>query len=396
MNAPTIYLDNNATTELDLRVAAVMADQFQERLANPASQHAAGRRSRSVLESARQTIAEGLGCRTHGMQADQIVFTSGGTEANNLAIFGLLEGLVGDLVVSSIEHPSVLAAAEIVEQKKTRRVRMLPVDSLGRACQKTWDVWLDQHRKACRSQQSEGRIAMVSVMVANNETGVLQPLKQIVESARGEGITTHSDAVQAIGKVSFGFESMQLDAMTVSAHKLHGPVGVGALVLRNSIKLHPIQFGGFQQLGLRPGTESVPLAVGFAKAIEISTSGIDARARQMSQLREKLEAMLLENQRSPVIVACDANRLPHTIALAYAGIERQALQMAMDREGVFCSTGSACASGSGQPSHVLKAMQVPDAVLRGAIRLSLSVNTTLPEVVEAANRISRIVNRFPG
>jgi cysteine desulfurase len=329
------------------------------------------------------------------MSADQILFTSGGTEANNLAIFGLLEGRQGDLVVSSIEHPSLLGAAAQIATRSERRVRYLPVTPDGQVCLATWNQWLGEHITAEVRGASEGRIAMISVMLANNETGAIQPIAQIAEDATAHGILVHSDAIQAVGKIPLNFSSMKFDAMSVTAHKIHGPVGVGALVLRHGVALQPILWGGFQQMGLRPGTECVALAAGFSKAVSIALEDLAEHHTRMTGLREMLEARLLAGPRRPTVVACTSPRLPHTLSLAYPGIERQALQMALDRSGVQCSTGSACASGSGQPSHVLQAMRLPEPIVRGAIRLSLSVETTQEEIDEAAQRILEVVDRFP-
>lgn len=395
MQPTRIYLDNNATTRMDPRVAAAMNAIFSQKLANPASQHHEGRNARFVLESSRTSIAKGLGCRTQGMGADQVLFTSGGTEANNLAIFGLLEGIEGDLVVSAIEHPSVLGAADEIAKRGNRRVRYLPVDVQGRASIATWNHWLSEHREAVALGQIERRIGLVSLMIANNETGVLQPVDEIIHSAHSNGILVHTDAVQAIGKIPIRFESLNVDAMTVTAHKLHGPVGVGALILKEHLAPSPQLYGGFQQLGMRPGTESVVLAAGFSTAVQIAIENIDHRNNQLKLLRQQFEDLLFANPRRPTIVSSDVPRMPHTISLAYPGIERQVLQMALDREGIACSTGSACASGSGQPSHVLQAMGVAEPILRGAIRLSLSVETTQDEIIDAAKRISRAANRFP-
>lgn len=393
--SPLIYLDNNSTTPLDRRVADAISVVLNQRLANPASQHSEGRRARAVLEQARAAIAERLGCRTTGMNADQILFTSGGTESNNLALAGMLDGRDGDLIVSSIEHPSVLGVAAEIAKRSERRVRYLPVDTQGQACLETWNQWLSDHMLAVSRNDEFGRIAMISLMIANNETGSLQPIEKIAESATGQGILVHTDAVQAIGKIRLNFCEIKVDAMSVTAHKIHGPVGIGALVIRDGVRIAPIFHGGFQQLGLRPGTESVALAVGFARAVELAVENIDERKKTMTELRETLEKLLLSSSAPPKILGVDGPRLPHTISLSYPGIERQALQMALDRGGIACSTGSACASGSGQPSHVLQAMKLPDAVVSAAIRLSLSVQTTHAEIVDAVQRINEIVSRFP-
>lgn len=395
MHESTIYLDNNATTQIDCSVVDAISGVFNDRLANPASQHAAGRQARSVLEAARATVAKCLGCRTHGMDADQILFTSGGTESNNLAILGMLDGRDGDLVVSSIEHPSVLGTAAEISKRGGRRVRYLPVDPSGQVSLETWNRWLDEHVKAVARNDSDGRIALISLMTANNETGSIQPIEFVAESASTQGILVHTDAVQAVGKIPLNFSSIKADAMSITAHKFHGPVGIGALLLRDGVRVSPIFQGGFQQTGLRPGTESVALAVGLARAVEIAVENINERNNMMTELRNSLEGLLAASPKPPMILGAAGPRLPHTISLSYPGIERQALQMALDRRGIACSTGSACASGSGQPSHVLQAMQLPDPVVNGAIRLSLSMQTTHGEIVDAARRIAEVASRFP-
>jgi len=395
MYEPNIYLDNNSTTQIDGSVSEAISAVFHERLSNPASQHAAGRKARSILETARTAVANSLGCRTHGMSADQILFTSGGTESNNLALVGMLDGREGDLVVSSIEHPSVLGTAAEIAQRGGRRVRYLPVDANGQACLETWDRWLVDHDAAVAGNKKDGRIAMISLMFANNETGSIQPIEYVSESASSRGILVHTDAVQAFGKIPLNFSSIHVDAMSVTAHKLHGPVGIGALVIRQGVHITPVFQGGFQQMGVRPGTESVALAVGFSKAAEIAVENIDESNQTMTELRTALERILLASPNPPIILGTAGPRLPHTISLSYPGIDRQALQMALDRRGIACSTGSACASGSGQPSHVLQAMQLPELVVNGAIRLSLSVQTTPEEIAEVGRRVAEVVHRFP-
>jgi cysteine desulfurase len=387
-----IYLDNNATTGIDPRVSAAMVAAFDARFVNPASQHADGRRARAAIEEASRQMAVALGCRQTGMAADRILFTSGGTEANNLAIFGMLANRPGDLIVSSIEHPSVLGAAEKIlksDPSQKRSVRYLPVSQNGQIEVDVWRKWISDHRSKIGTP-----IAMVSVMMANNETGVIQPIEEIACDCQSQKILFHTDAVQVAGKVPINFEQLGCDAMTVTAHKLHGPVGIGALITKHDLKLQPQLYGGFQQLGDRPGTESVPLAIGFSKALELATSEVSSRAQRMSELRSRLETQLLDTEFPPKILGGEAIRLPHTISLAFPGIDRQPLQMALDREGIACSTGSACASGSGTPSHVLQAMQLSKEIVQGAIRLSLSFETTVEEVDEAVRRIASVLKRL--
>ncbi|MFN7732985.1 MAG: cysteine desulfurase family protein [Pirellula sp.] len=379
-----IYLDNNATTLLDPRVAATMSDLLHQRLANPSSQHAAGRAARRILEQSRDDLLVACNAKTSGFDGDVCVWTSGGTEANNLAIFGLAEMRPGAIVVSSIEHPSVLAAAEKLAIAG-REVRYLPCLPSGIIDLEPLRRWLDDEHDP---------IALVSVMLANNETGVLQPVQRIVELCRPRAVVVHSDAVQALGKIPLDFQQLGLHAMTVTAHKVHGPLGVGALVLQHGITVAPRHFGGFQQLGVRPGTEMPTLARGFAHAASLAVAELDQRADQMQRLRTQFESRLREHLPTSVILGESAPRLPHTLSVAFPGVDRQALQMALDHAGIACSTGSACASGSSQPSHVLQAMQAPDAVLKSAIRFSLSHESTELEIDKVTDALIRIIPRL--
>lgn len=382
MNA--IYLDNNATTSLDPRVASVVNELMNERLANPASQHAFGRTARRALESAREEILELAGARTRGMVSDHLLFTSGGTESNNLAIFGLAQQRPGTIVVSSIEHPSVLAAAQYLEQQG-REVLYLPCDPSG---------VIQLAPLTERIHNAPDSIALVSVMLANNETGVLQPIQQITHLCRPHAIPVHCDAVQAIGKIPFSFRELDVDAMTITAHKLHGPVGVGALLLRHSVKISPHHFGGFQQLGLRPGTESPVLAAAFAASVSIALTELYETNARMTRMRQRLEQSLTADLPNATILGIVSQRLPHTTSVAFPGIDRQALQLALDHAGIACSTGSACASGSSQPSHVLQAMGLPSDIIRGAVRFSLSRETTDEEIESAIAIITQVVRRL--
>jgi len=379
-----IYLDNNATTFLDPRVASVVTELMSKRLANPASQHSFGRTARRILESAREEILECTGARTHGMASDQLLFTSGGTESNNLAIFGLAQQRPGTIVVSSIEHPSVLAAAQFLQQQG-REVIYLPCNTSG---------VIQLAPLVERIQRDPESIAFVSVMLANNETGVLQPIFDLTQYCRPHAIPVHCDAVQAIGKIPLSFRELDIDAMTITAHKLHGPVGIGALVLRHSAKIAPHQFGGFQQLGLRPGTESPTLAAAFSTSVSIAIKELTEANARMTRMRQQLEQSLMAELPKSSILGCESPRLPHTTSLAFPGIDRQALQLALDHAGIACSTGSACASGSSQPSHVLQAMGLPAELIRGAVRFSLSRETTDDEIESACSIITQVVQRL--
>jgi len=388
-----IYLDNNATTSLDRRVAefmsrAIVSEPLSHLGSNSASQHQEGRIARRWVEDSRDGILSSLACRTHGMDSDRLIWTSGGTEANNLALFGLADQSPGTIVVSSIEHPSVLEAAKKIESMYPNRVRILPVDQRGVIRLDILEDWLIHGQKSCKP------ISLISVMVANNETGVLQPIEDVIKLAHRFEAIVHTDAVQAVGKIPLSFADCGADALTLTAHKLHGPIGIGALILRSSMDLKPQLFGGFQQLGLRPGTESPLLTAAFHESLKVTLAQQDTAIQRMCQLHLLLENKLLGELPDIVIHGSAALRLPHTSSIGFPGCDRQALQMALDLCGLACSTGSACASGSSQPSHVLTAMQVSSQLLQSSVRFSLSRFTTAEEIEEAVQRIVRCVKKL--
>jgi cysteine desulfurase len=407
MSPPPIYLDHNATTPIDPRVVEATARAWHDCGANPASQHSLGRKARRMLEEAREGIAELLGAKMSGMDADQVIFTSGGTEANNLALFGLLSvasfrtrsvfsrDRSAILYISAIEHPSICTPAPLLRERGYKIVTM-PVSGIGL-------VSLPPVEECCGHERPPN---VVSIMLANNETGVIQPIVELVREWRDKicGYLLqppqpqtgffHTDAVQAIGKIPVSFRELGVDAMTLAPHKFHGPLGIGALVVRGSLNLHPLLFGGFQQGGARPGTENVALAVGFHEALRLAITELAERTENMRSLRDEVEATLHAGIPGMVIIGADAPRLPNTSCLSFPGLDRQALVMALDLAGVACSTGSACASGSSEPSPTLLAMGLPEAVIRGAIRLSLGAFTTAAEFAEAARRIIKTVNHL--
>jgi cysteine desulfurase len=378
-----IYFDNNATTQIDSRVAEHLAQVLGQRFVNPASQHSAGRSARSAVEDARDALLRLCKARTRGMQSDSAIFTSGGTESNNLALCGLAAKRSGCIVVSAIEHPSILATAQRLEQQG-REVRYLPCKSTGQIDLEPLRDWI------ARSES----IALVSLMLANNETGVLQPVSELAALSKPAGIPVHTDAVQAFGKIPVDFEGLDVQLMTLTAHKFHGPVGVGALLVRHSVLLEPMFIGGFQQASMRPGTESPALASSMAFATELAVQEQPVRYTKMMQSRELLESILVREIPDAVVLGSQAPRLPHTISLSFPGLDRQLLQLALDREGIACGTGSACASGSSQPSHVLQAMGLGKPIVQGAIRLSLSWETSEEQVLAGAEKIIRVVRRL--
>lgn len=393
MNA--IYLDNNATTPLDPRVAERMMAAWQAAYANPASQHQAGRRARQTVEAARESIARILGGNIDSLAPDRLIFTSGGTEANNLVLSGLRsfangsshtadpagETTASQVIVSSLEHPSIAQAADWLasQGEMVRRVRALSSGVI--------DL---QHL----AELLESPTRLVSIMAANNETGVIQPLAEIARLCSAAAVPLHTDAVQVVGKLPFDFHAQPLAAATIAAHKFHGPRGIGALLLDANVSLKPIFWGGFQQDGLRPGTESVELIVGMQAALEVWHAEASERQERLTRLRDTLEGRLTSQFPDLVVVGRESQRLPHTSNVALPGIDRQAAVIALDLAGVACSTGSACASGSSEPSPVLLAMGLPEPIIDGAIRFSLGAFHTESEVVAASDRIIKIFNEL--
>lgn len=397
---PAIYLDHNATTPVLPEVIEAMRACWQEPCLNPASQHSFGRAARRKLEDARDRVAELLGANTAGPTPDRVVFTSGGTESNNLAIRGLLEQQragaspppepVPRALLSSIEHPSITTLGEELSRIGYK------VDRLGVDANSVLQV-----NDLASLLTSDTRVA--AAMLANNETGVIQPVAELANICNARGIPLHTDASQAAGKLPLNFRELGAATMTIAAHKLGGPVGIGALVLRRGVELQPLLFGGHQQGDLRPGTESVALAVGLCTALELWDANRAQWAARMCWLRDQFESMICisaENGRSvPPITTCQtkvigraAPRLPNTSNISFEGLDRQALFMALDQAGIACSTGSACASGSSEPSPVHIAMGFKPAVVSGSLRFSFGTGTTHEEVEFAARRIINVCN----
>jgi len=364
----TIYFDNNATTPVHDQVIETLVHTLQLGLKNPASQHGLGRKSRKQLDITRSRVA-GLLSSNQGSDEGVVVFTSGGTEANNLALQGICASFPqrGRLIISGIEHPSVTMVAEVLE-KNGWDLQVVNTLSNGR-------VDLD-HLGSLFNDETR----LVSVMLANNETGVIQPIADVVALCKRHGVLVHTDAIQAVGKMSFDFQQLGVDALSLSAHKIHGPVGVGALLIKNGCPITPVLRGGFQQSGLRPGTEACPLPVAFSKTLELYLDHQDANISRLLDLQLRLEAGVLGLFPAAVVIGHESPRLPQTTCISFPGVDRQALMMALDVAGVCCSTGSACASGSSEPSPVLIAMGLPDDVVEGAIRFSLSILNTPAEV----------------
>jgi cysteine desulfurase len=377
----SIYLDNNATTFLLPEVADAMDECCRRGYGNPASQHAPGRLARRALEEARDGVAEILGAQLSGPDADRLVFTSGGTESNNLAIRGTAGNSPRRIVISAIEHPSVLRCAGDLP-RLGHEIVQLDVDASGRLL------------PDCRSPYLNAPTRLVSVMLANHETGVIQPVETLAARCRETGVLLHTDATQAVGKISVNFRQLGAAVLTCSAHKFHGPVGIGVLLLRSDISIDPLFMGGSQQRGIRPGTESVVLAAGMFKALQSWQSHRAQWHERLQRMRDRFEASLSAAIPDLTIHGKDSARLPHVTNASFPGVDRQAMMMALDLEGIACSTGSACASGSSEPSPVLKAMGVPQELISSALRFAFSTLNRDTDAEEAAVRIPSIWSRL--
>lgn len=346
----SIYFDNNATTALDERVLDAMLPYLREHHANASSLHRGGRTARSAIDRAREQVAALVDA-----QPDQVIFTSGGTEANNMALKGLAAAMQpACLRISPVEHAAVLEPAAAL-QRDGWTLETMPVD--GDGCV-TREAFADA-----------GAVKLASCMLANNETGVIQEVAALADQARSQAIILHCDAVQAAGKMPLSYAQLGVHVMTLSAHKIHGPKGIGALVVDRGTEIAPLLHGGGHEGGLRGGTENTAAIVGFGAAAELAVRELEHRAAHMRRLRDQLEAGL-NSIPGVQIFATGAHRLPNTVQFAVAGYEGESLLMALDHHDIAVSSGSACESGSGEPSHVLTAMGIPEQIARGAIRVS--------------------------
>lgn len=387
-----IYLDNNATTSLDPDVARLLYRQALEGPQNPSSQHQLGRAARRALDNAIISMGTLLGTDIQSIQGTRCILTSGGTEANNLAIRGILPPSAPRFL-SRIEHPSVLRLGESMSLNGTR-VYWLPVDRSCvldlQACEQIFST-VFKEEGAPFSGAPRG---LVSVMFANNETGVIQPLEKLIPIARSHGLLIHTDATQAVGKIPVDFDTLGLDAFSFAAHKFHGPHGVGGLLLRSGLKADPILFGGSQQLDTRPGTEPVSLVVAMAEALRLASNQMLDTMSRTAFLRDRLERRVVESIPNAIVHGGSANRLPNTSCISFPGIDRQMFLIRLDRRGLACSTGSACSSGSSEPSHVLTAMGCEQKDIDSALRFSLSRFSTLAEIDQAVDLIVSCYNKL--
>ncbi len=375
MDGP-IYLDTNATTPLAGEVLEAMVSAWREVWGNASSTHFYGRPAKRALERAREQVAGLLGARP-----EEIVFTSGGTEADNLAIIGAAEARSAQgrhIVISAIEHPAVEEPCAYLERRGWKVTRV-PVDAQGR---------VDPQAIAAALT---AKTALVSVMHANNETGVLQPVAAIARICRERGVTFHSDAAQSVGKIAVRVDELGVDLLTVAAHKFYGPKGIGALYVRTGTRLEPLLRGAGHERGLRSGTEPVPLVVGLGAAADLAQREGAARERHLREMRDRLEARLRARVPDLVVHGAGAPRLPNTLYAAIPGAD--AVQLLGRLEGVAAGSGAACHSGTTTPSRVLAAMGVPANLARATLRLCVGRDTRPDEVDEAARRIADAAGR---
>ena len=374
----TIYFDNNATTKVAEEVAEEMQPLFCELYGNPSSMHTFGGQIGRKISQAREHVAGLLGC-----EPDEIIFTSGGTESDNTAIKGTLAAAPNKrrVITTRVEHPAVLAVCRDLENYGYTVIE-LGVDKQGR---------LDL---AEIEEQIDDDTALVTIMYANNETGVTFPVEKIAELVTSRGVVFHTDAVQAVGKIPLNLSNSNIDLLSLSGHKLHGPKGVGALYVRKGTRLSSFMLGGHQEAGRRAGTENVPGIVGLGKACELAANNIEEENDRVKYLRDRLESAILQNCLGSRLNGDKDNRLPNTSNISFEYIEGEAILLMLDKYGICASSGSACTSGSLEPSHVLRAMGVPFTAAHGSIRFSLSRYNTEDEVDYTIEKMPEIVNRL--
>lgn len=359
-----IYLDNNATTRAHPLVVAAMLPFFSGQFGNASSGHAFGIEVAPALKQARRTLQALVGAEFD----HEIVFTSGPTESDNTAILSALAVQEGrdEIVTTAVEHPAVLFLAEELGRRGIK-THVIPVDASGR-------LNIEAYRNALSR-----RTSIASVMWANNETGTIFPVKSLAKMARSVGALFHTDAVQAVGRIPIDLKTTDIDMLSLSGHKLHGPKGIGALYVRKDIKFRPLIFGGAQERRRRAGTQNVPGIIGLGKAAELAAAHLIEEQMQIGMLRDRLEQGILALG-CCIVLGDIKNRLPNTSNIAFEHLEAEAIVDHLNRNGIAVSLGSACASGSMEPSHVLRAMRVPPAFLRGAVRFSLSRETAPDEI----------------
>jgi len=373
-----VYVDNNATTQVAPEVKEAMLPFFEELYGNPSSIHPFGEKVHEHLTAAREEVAHFFGA-----DSQEIVFTSCGSESNNAAIQGTLASYPErrHIVTTKVEHPAVLSFCRHL-QKNGYEVTELPVDQLGR-------LDLDELKSALRDDT-----ALVSIMYANNETGVIFPIEAIGRIVKSRGIIFHCDAVQAIGKIPVNLDSLPVDFLSVSGHKLHAPKGIGILYIRKGTRFSPLIIGGHQENGRRAGTENVPYIVGMAKTCELAAAHLEEDQTRIRKMRDRLEKALISLIPHTRVNGDRENRLSNTLNISFEGVEGESILLLLNKEGIGASSGSACASGSLDPSHVLRAMDVPHTAIHGSIRFSLSRYNTDEDIDSIIEKLPSIIHEL--
>ncbi|HEX7126656.1 MAG TPA: cysteine desulfurase NifS [Thermodesulfobacteriota bacterium] len=373
-----VYLDHNATTPVDPSVVAAMLPFFGEAFGNASSHHFAGRPARQAVNRAREAVAALVGA-----DPVEVIFTSGATESDNLALRGIAEREPGcHIVTTAVEHSAVLATCDALE-RRGHRVTRLGVDRTGALDLGALEAAITDDTR------------VVSVMLANNETGVLFPVAEVARICRARGVLFHCDATQAVGKVPVDMRTIGIDLLSLSGHKLNGPKGIGALIVRRGVRLPAQQTGGSQEGGRRGGTENVPGIVGLGAAAELAARRLaEGAPARVAALRDRLEARLLEMVPRSEVNGAGSPRLPNTLNCTFHGVDGEGVLLALDLEGVAASSGSACAAGSIDPSHVLLAMGLTREAAQGSVRLSLGYGTTDEDVDYVAQVLPAIVERL--
>ena len=385
MEQPVIYLDNNATTRVAPEVLEAMLPYFCERYGNPSSIHTFGGSVADDIEQARCRVADLLGAtfRDRDGIASEIIFTSCGTEGDNAAINAAFNARPGrnKLVTTAVEHPAVLAYAKELE-RLGREVVLVPVDGRGRLDMDFLKAAVDENT------------AVVSAMWANNETGTVFPVGEIAKIAHAAGALFHTDAVQAAGKVPVDVEALEIDFLSISGHKLHAPKGVGALYVRRGVRFSRLLFGGHQEKGRRGGTENVTSVIGLGKACEMALASLEKDAARLAELRGRLEEKITSSIPGTHVNGDLENRLPNTSSISFDGIEGESILMMLNMYGICASSGSACTTGSLEPSHVMRAMGIPYTSAHGTVRFSLSCYNTAEEIDKVAEVLPPIIARL--
>ncbi|MBP7736922.1 MAG: cysteine desulfurase NifS [Spirochaetes bacterium] len=375
----TVYLDNNATTMIAPEVLDAMMPFLKDRYGNPSSMHGFGGSVAREVSQARMNVAKFIGADNDY----EIVFTGTGTESDNMAVLGVLAYYRDrrHIITSRVEHPAILSLYKKLE-KDGYRVTYIPVDNAGNL-----DMNILRH-------SVDDDTAIVSIMYANNETGVIFPVEEIGSFLKERGVPFHVDAVQAAGKIPIEVNKIQCDLLTISGHKFHAPKGVGALYVRRGTRMRPILYGGHQEKGRRPGTENVPGIIGIGTAADLAMKHLPDYSTKVKALRDRLEKGLLDTFKNASLNGDPGRRVPNTTNVGFGYIEGEAILLYLDQKGIAASSGSACSSGSLEPSHVLRAMGVPFTSAHGSIRFSLSRYTTADEVDHVLKVMPELVNRL--